>query len=584
MPKRKRPVTVTAKKGILIFTMHDETFRQQLLDYLTGLKLEPQEKENQVGVRPGKHKTKILRYVARLKLPEEKKETVIREKPGKPARESSRTVIRAAAAAAAPPPTYVPTATTVIDNRETKRLEEGLNELKKENQRLIDAEKAAALANKKLMEEVEKRSRDELKLATEQLTKRLEETKYNESALLASLRAPATAPAQMQRVYPPSPPPRPQRPLLTPQPPRAPAPGAILFSPRGASVVPPAPDPGPPVPDRFDVLPPPSGLAPPAPKKKRESADERAAREAKEFLEREGKRAPPSEDAVLAKTVRNGEAEASARGLYDAVLRHEGESQRIREQIDLKVKGAEEMSRLARAATTPAQSDEFIERKKALIAETLALHNKAIQSDNEANRNLSQLRAHNASYRLWGIIGPDGKTWRQVTDELGSRRGQGIDGKDYVTNESQLNTKLKTVPSYVGTFAYDQLKKIPAPTASEPVSAIMNTDTKEGPGQHWVAIRMSANPNTLEIFDSLAELSPLHPKVKAMVAELKGKFDGPPKVLLNRSRDQRANSSTCGYFATKFLLDRNKKKSFKEASHAGESIMQAEAEVRKLKL
>jgi len=53
------------------------------------------------------------------------------------------------------------------------------------------------------------------------------------------------------------------------------------------------------------------------------------------------------------------------------------------------------------------------------------------------------------------------------------------------------------------------------------------------------------------------------------------------KLKTNTVRDQRANSTTCGWFATHFILDRARGKSYAEASHF-KGIDAAEASLKPL--
>lgn len=105
---------------------------------------------------------------------------------------------------------------------------------------------------------------------------------------------------------------------------------------------------------------------------------------------------------------------------------------------------------------------------------------------------------------------------------------------------------------------------------------------------HWVAVLISpVKSKSVEIFDSLADLSPLTgKKLERVVKELKEKVEALSlpyrlKLKTNEVRSQRANSSSCGFFAASFLLDRARGKTFAEASHYN-SITDAEASLKPL--
>lgn len=172
------------------------------------------------------------------------------------------------------------------------------------------------------------------------------------------------------------------------------------------------------------------------------------------------------------------------------------------------------------------------------------------------------------------------KRSRLVIDNTGRGKGKHLpSGASFVTNEKQINDLLVNVPSYKGTYSIDQLGDIP-PARKGDVSAVVNTDVSSGPGVHWLAVWLT--PKHIEIFDSLAEMSPLRPvQLQGMINTLRKKYKHPVQVKLNNVRDQRSNSSTCGYFSAKFILDRNKGDNFKKAS-GWSSISKAEQEVRKL--
>ena len=55
-----------------------------------------------------------------------------------------------------------------------------------------------------------------------------------------------------------------------------------------------------------------------------------------------------------------------------------------------------------------------------------------------------------------------------------------------------------------------------------------------------------------------------------------------PQYKINKVRNQRANSDTCGYHACKFIIDRINKIKYKDASGFS-NILKSESNIRKLK-
>jgi hypothetical protein len=169
---------------------------------------------------------------------------------------------------------------------------------------------------------------------------------------------------------------------------------------------------------------------------------------------------------------------------------------------------------------------------------------------------------------------------RKADEEAhGAERKEGR-GEDKTTYDEQLNKILAPVRGYQGCFASDEIHKVNV-SGNEDTSFVLNSDSHDKGGTHWVAVWISPKKDkSVELFDSLADESPLN--VKKVVAELKKKVEALNlgyrlKFKHNSVRDQRANSSSCGWFASHFILDRARGKSFVEASgFGGGSISGAE--------
>ena len=125
---------------------------------------------------------------------------------------------------------------------------------------------------------------------------------------------------------------------------------------------------------------------------------------------------------------------------------------------------------------------------------------------------------------------------------------------------------------YAGVFCIDEISTL-LPKAIKGMdrwSCIINTlrttDSENATG-HWTALYCDkTNEKVLEFYDSLA-----YPVSDEMLKELKPVIDSMDlpymlKFKHNTIRNQRANSSTCGFLAVNYLMNRYDGISFKECS------------------
>jgi hypothetical protein len=167
--------------------------------------------------------------------------------------------------------------------------------------------------------------------------------------------------------------------------------------------------------------------------------------------------------------------------------------------------------------------------------------------------------------------------------ELQGIIGQGLDTKDGLT-ELEINNIMKRYPEYLGTIAADEVGSLNIPPKSR-FGFIMNTDKRSQQGTHWVACFGDARPNgsnSLEYYNSFGE-----PPTKEFMKQIKGvaqKMDAGTylKFKENKIVDQSANSSNCGYFAARFLIDRFRGKPFSECSGYDDHVKQ-EKDIEKFK-
>ena len=77
---------------------------------------------------------------------------------------------------------------------------------------------------------------------------------------------------------------------------------------------------------------------------------------------------------------------------------------------------------------------------------------------------------------------------------------------------------------------------------------VSNLSKSSDPGSHWISF-IKSEPKTIEIFDSLGtKIDNLRPYLK---------FSNNPNIIYNEAAFQTSTSSTCGLFATMFLIERS---------------------------
>ena len=147
---------------------------------------------------------------------------------------------------------------------------------------------------------------------------------------------------------------------------------------------------------------------------------------------------------------------------------------------------------------------------------------------------------------------------------------------------------------YKGTIMRDQIKKIlPYVTPQSRIAFIINTANHHEEGEHWTAVYIDGrngpeSSNSLEWYDSFGR-----PMPKDILDDCKLilRFMKPETILKikeNRVIHQSDNSSNCGWFCCRFLIDRFRGKSFSEASGFDDKVKidaskQNEKDIEKMK-
>ncbi len=158
-------------------------------------------------------------------------------------------------------------------------------------------------------------------------------------------------------------------------------------------------------------------------------------------------------------------------------------------------------------------------------------------------------------------------------------------GKEDGLYDSEIWRAMKIFPDFVGVISRDEiLKMLPWMKNKRRLGFIVNRDPHTKGGSHWFSVYVDARPegtHTLEVYDSFGRVTPSDIKddLKLLVDSLK-----PPTLLKfkeNHVVNQANSSSTCGYMASRFLIDRMRNVSFCDATHYS-SIAESEKDAKKL--
>ncbi len=113
-----------------------------------------------------------------------------------------------------------------------------------------------------------------------------------------------------------------------------------------------------------------------------------------------------------------------------------------------------------------------------------------------------------------------------------------------MTDTEQLDHWMRHEPSYLGAFALDQLPALRPPQKNH--CFIVNTQTSNLPGQHWVAVRVRYG--SAWIFDPLAQ-----PPMAELCDHLRHRVGFIHSLYLCKTKVQPSGSQTCGPHCVYFL-------------------------------
>lgn len=172
----------------------------------------------------------------------------------------------------------------------------------------------------------------------------------------------------------------------------------------------------------------------------------------------------------------------------------------------------------------------------------------------------------------------------EVTDNNNEENKGEIEGagKRNIMNNGQSDSELNRImikyQEYLGTIAHNEIetKILPRIKARSRICFVINTDSASKAGEHWQAVFADARPggsNSIEFYDSYADS--IDKVVMRGIKHIVEKLDAPTylKFKENKIRAQNGRSSNCGFFATKFLIDRLRGKPFADASGYNESAI-----------
>lgn len=105
-----------------------------------------------------------------------------------------------------------------------------------------------------------------------------------------------------------------------------------------------------------------------------------------------------------------------------------------------------------------------------------------------------------------------------------------------------LKRYTKHIPFFRGVFMRDQIPDKP----KEKECAIINLDSNDGNGTHWVAYKK--NGNAVHYFDSFGNLKPPMDLVRY--------FGVKNKIFYNHKIFQKYNTYNCGHLCIEFLINK----------------------------
>jgi hypothetical protein len=165
--------------------------------------------------------------------------------------------------------------------------------------------------------------------------------------------------------------------------------------------------------------------------------------------------------------------------------------------------------------------------------------------------------------------------------------GYGKSNIDKGMSNFQIDNILNKYPNYLGCISHNEIKTriIPHIKPKSKGGFVINTDPSSKPGEHWQSVYFDATPGgeaEIDFFDSYGD--PIDKTLQRDLLSVANKLNAGTylKFKENRIRYQNDISSNCGWFATKFLIDRFRGKPFIDATGFND-VKQGEASINHFK-
>ena len=121
------------------------------------------------------------------------------------------------------------------------------------------------------------------------------------------------------------------------------------------------------------------------------------------------------------------------------------------------------------------------------------------------------------------------------------------------TSELMRYAKTMRIKNFIGVFPLNKLPKHLPTATSKPFCFIVNTDTHNLPGQHWIAVSYEKG-GIVRAFDPLGALYP--PLLSQYLARHVGICGG--RVIFNSVMYQNPTKKTCGQHCLRWLKWRSR--------------------------
>lgn len=156
-----------------------------------------------------------------------------------------------------------------------------------------------------------------------------------------------------------------------------------------------------------------------------------------------------------------------------------------------------------------------------------------------------------------------------LTDMAFSGTGKII--HDLGLSNFDIDKIMSPYSEYLGTISHDRVRDeiLPNVKAKSRGGFVINTDPLSKPGEHWQSVFFDARPegsHSIEFFDSYGD--PIDKSLQKDLMLIANRLNAGTYLKLkeNRIKYQNDKSSNCGWFASKFLIDRFRNRPFSEAS------------------